>query len=142
MIRSSQQVASKGATVWPLPAIITLAIKLATLENIMRISTVESLDRLLEKLQSLYNEQEQVRCKGGDPDYNIFESRLIDLLTLQTFGGAKPKDLHGIGSWDETRYLICDDKLGIKIVLRPYLDGDGKECYCNECYCAGFWMHL
>ena len=117
----------------------------------MRISTVESLDRLLEKLQSLYNEQEQVRCKGGDPDYNVFEDRLIDLSTLQTFGGARPCDTHGIISWDNSRYLICDDNLGFKIVSRKYVDDDGSElngclddgehgegCGCNDCYCATY----
>jgi hypothetical protein len=88
----------------------------------MRISTVESLDQLLDKLQSLYNEQESYR--DDDSSYNIFEEHRIDLTNLLTFGGVEPDSTAEILSWDKDRYLICDDKLGFKIVSRKFLDSD------------------
>ena len=88
----------------------------------MRISTVESLDQLLDKLQSLYNEQESYR--DDDSSYNIFEEHQIDLTNLRTFGGIEPDNTIDILSWDKDRYLICDDKLGFKIVSRKVIDDD------------------
>ena len=90
----------------------------------MRISTVESLDQLLDKLQSLYNEQESYR--DDDSSYNIFEEHRIDLTNLLTFGGIEPDSTADILSWDKDRYLIFDDKLGFKIVSRKYLDDDAE----------------
>ena len=90
----------------------------------MRISTVESLDQLLDKLQALYNEQESYR--DDDPSYSIFEELRIDMTNLLTFGGATPDSTADILSWDKTRYLICDDKLGFRIVSRKYLDDDAE----------------
>ena len=90
----------------------------------MRISNVESLDQLLDKLQSLYSEQEGLRRECADPGYDIFESSCIDLTNLLTFGGATPDNTTDILSWDKTRYLICDDKLGFRIVSRKFIDDD------------------
>ena len=92
----------------------------------MRISTVESLDQLLDKLQSLYNEQAGLRQECADPGYDIFESLRIDLTNLLTFGGVEPDSTAEILSWDKSRYLICDDKLGFKIVSRKYIDDDAE----------------
>ena len=88
----------------------------------MRIGTVESLDQLLDKLQALYSEQESYR--DDDPGYDIFESLRIDLTNLLTFGGVEPDSTAEILSWDKDRYLICDDKLGFKIVSRKFLDDE------------------